>query len=69
MKKTHTKNPEPCYVQLELLTLPPRSKKRESWPTPRGSCSRLRAAVLAATARQPHALAKILNVPASELCS
>jgi hypothetical protein len=45
--KPKTKNPAP--VQLELFTVEPRPLKRASWPTPRGTCYRLRGAVVAAT--------------------
>ena len=39
--KPKTKSPAP--VQLELFTIEPRPKKLASWPTPSGSCYRLRA--------------------------
>jgi len=42
--KPKTKNP--ASVQLELFTVEPRPMKRASWPTPGGSCSRLRGAVV-----------------------
>jgi len=41
--KPKPKNPAP--VQLELFTIEPRPKKPAAWPTPSGSCYRLRAAV------------------------
>lgn len=42
--KPKPKTPKP--VQLELFTMQPRSVKPAAWPTPGGSCSRLRAAVV-----------------------
>jgi len=42
--KPQPKTPKP--VQLELFTVEPRPVKPAAWPTPRGSCSRLRAAVV-----------------------
>jgi hypothetical protein len=42
--KPKTKNPAP--VQLELFTVEPRPIKRAAWSTQRGSCYRLRAAVV-----------------------
>jgi hypothetical protein len=47
--KPKTKNPAP--VQLELFTVEPRPMKPASWPTPLGSCSRLRGAVVAVANR------------------
>jgi hypothetical protein len=44
LMKPKTKNPAP--VQLELFTVEPRPMKRASWPTPGGSCSRLRGVVV-----------------------
>jgi hypothetical protein len=47
LMKPKTKNPAP--VQLELFTVEPRPMKPASWPTPRGTCRRLRGAVVRAS--------------------
>jgi len=43
-RKENGEKPRP--VQLELFTMQPRPVKPAAWPTPGGSCSRLRAAVV-----------------------
>lgn len=60
LMKPNTKNPR--YAQLELLTVEPRPKNPAAWPTPRGSCSRLRGAVVRASGFVADYLPERLNV-------